>query len=150
MSVLPKPITHRTIQKNIRQERYPAKCLLEDIRQSNKYQRRTGIGLNANRKCRRENNDTCQYCNKCVDDSYTQRRIPQLCLFSKIRGISGETSHPQAQGEKGLSHGTQNTSPVTLLKSGFNRNSNPFSAFGKDNEHTASRIIRIKVPASKS
>ena len=69
-----------------------------------------------------------------VDSRHVECRFGQVRIIAEVRSVCTETSHPQAQGEKCLAHGSKEHIAVHLLKSGFNRNSMPAPAPGRDME----------------
>ena len=88
---------------HITQPRHRGKGLLKDIGQSDKYERRTAVCLDANRKCSRKDEESAKYCHKCVDSCYLEGGAREIDMFSEITSVSTEARHAYRQRKERLS-----------------------------------------------
>ena len=104
---------------DISQPRNGTECLLEDIRQSDEYKRWSRVGIDTDRKCRREDEQTSKYCHDSVYCSYLQCRISEVCLTLKITGVGAYATHCNAERIEWLPKSLYESAVVYLWKVRF-------------------------------
>ena len=87
--------------------RHAAESLFEHVGQRDEDERRTRIGTDAHRECRREDNQSGEYRHHRIDYTYLYGAVGKISVARIVGGEGAEASHTDAQREERLTDGVE-------------------------------------------